>query len=105
VIWGVAPVLYFLSGRAAGSRFGYYYPLYAGEHSEFRSRYRAEFLGEVRDSAPKYVVLHELAEGQNSLSRKPAMRHLEEFPEFVEYIENHYTLERNIENFHLWRRR
>ena len=56
-VWGWNAGVLYMAGRTSGSRFGFNMPLVLGPHSEFRARYRKEFLTGLRQAPPSYVLV------------------------------------------------
>jgi hypothetical protein len=102
LVFGWEPMINFLSGRAAPTRFGYDYPLVAGDGGGVVGAYRDEFVNALREQPPLYIVV---ADGdRNSLMPRASKRFVEEIPEFGELMRRRYRHEVRIGNFDLWRR-
>jgi len=87
-IWGIEPLIYYLSGRDCASRFTYNTPLFWKGGADI---YRSEFLNEINRNKPTLILvakrdpmyyitgLHESSESV-----------LKEFPEFLSLLESRY---------------
>ena len=84
-LWGYDAGLYVLSGRPAASKYGYNYPLLAGDAS---SR-QAELMFDLRKNLPRLVVIQH--GDRNSLYRKDSLEMLGEFRELEHFISDSYV--------------
>lgn len=103
LVWGFQALVNFLAERRAPTRYVFNYPLtFEQPESEFRRQARATFLDDLETHQPLYIVL--VTNDVNPLQTVDSMTLLKEFPEFQAYIAAHYKLERDIADFHLYRR-
>lgn len=101
LVWGFEPMINFLTGMPAPTRFGYNYPLVARQEAAFTARYRAEFLMDMRAAPPTYIVVG--VGDQNSLLKKSSRKLLDSFEGFLDFVERDYVFETQIGGFELWR--
>ena len=102
LVWGIEPLVNYLCGRAAPTRFGYNYALVASSGTSFHERYRREFLEDLTMQKPKYVVI--VDEDATNLMPKTSRQYFEEFGDFSSYVRERYVRETSIEHFEVWRR-
>jgi hypothetical protein len=83
---GTDAVIIFLSNRMPASRFIFSWVLFQGRHSEVEraTRYRQEFLRDLRKNQPRYVV---------SIG---SMERFGKFRDIYSYISEHYSLEKEF---------
>jgi hypothetical protein len=98
VVWGNNALITFLSGRANCTRFVFAMPLTLGGPRSPRAAYRREYLNEIREKQPAYVVVGL----PHSSGDKEAV--LKEFPELEALLHERYSLEVRIGFLDLYRR-
>ena len=103
LVWGAEPMIYYLSGRPAATRFGSAYPLVLNIHSTLCLRYREEFMRELAASQPRYIVVADT--DTNWMTPETSRHYLEQFPALNAFLEDGYQPETNIISFALWRRK
>jgi hypothetical protein len=107
-VWGYEPLVYFLATRHAASRFQNSHPLVmrppGGNLSPMQEAWRAEFLRDVRERRPRYVGVVRGDAWWWAPDEKTSEQLLDDFPEWKEYLGEHYELERTIGRFLLYRR-
>ncbi len=102
-VWGFETLINVLSSRRPPTRFGFNYPMIVAPETEFSRRYRQEFLDGLKKRPPAYIVV--ATADRNDLMPQTSKDYLQEFPEFQEYLDQAYFLEKTIEGFELWRRK
>ena len=103
-IWGFASLIYFLSERQAPTRFPFNAPLIAPFNSR-RDLWRQEFLSDIKETPPKYILVCKNDYLQNLLMSnivKDSFSNLRDFPEFFKFLEQHYYIDNKIDNFILY---
>jgi len=104
VVWGYDPAINFLADRRSPTRFVLRYPLTAA--GPLRDGWRKEFLRDVADRKPLYVVVVERdSEFYAGFDPVASDVRLREFVAFHEYLLHHYVEETRIERFVIHRRR
>jgi hypothetical protein len=89
------PAIY-LSGRTDATRFGYALPLVGWRSTTVvRNHYRREFLGRL-ETPPAYIIVGLLFLGKRET--------LASFPEFVDYLNERYVLDRSFGEIDVYRR-
>jgi len=103
LIWGFQALVNFLADRRAPTRYIFTYPLtFDRPESAFRVEARRTFLRDLRNQPPLYIVL--VTNDVNPLQAVDSYSLLAGFPEFQQVIRQQYRLERDIGDFHLYRR-
>jgi hypothetical protein len=102
LVWGFDPLINYLSGRDTVGRFGYDYPLLAGNGEAYEIRYRREFLRAVTANPPAYIAVAE--KDGNILVPESSNLAMRRFPEFADFVQARYRLEAQIGDWELWRR-
>jgi hypothetical protein len=103
LVWGFEPMINYLSGRRSPTRFGYNYPVIASRGTPFEESYRSQFMHELAEDPPRYVVV--AVGDQNSLMPRSSRDELLAFEPLSRLLRTRYELERTIRGFELWRRR
>lgn len=98
LVWGYESVLYFLSGRAAPTRFVVDRVLCLAQPR--RAAWRAEFLSALRQRPPSYIVV---VENNATPLWRDSPSELAAFPELQQFIEREYRLETQIDRCRLYR--
>ena len=100
LVWGYEPLIYFLAGRAACTRYIFDYPLtsqYAPD--SWLEGARATFLAEIEDRPPAYIAV---AHGDvNPLESEDSARQLAAFTQLARIVEQNYCLETTIGRFEI----
>ncbi len=84
-VWGIAPQIYFLAQRKAATQYRTNFnmsQLVTDKPTEALKAYAAIVMKEIRKSSPAYIVQIFL---------------LEDFPELHAFVQDHYTLDRDVE--------
>ncbi len=84
-VWGIAPQIYFLAQRKAATRYRNNYNmsvLVTREPLKELQAYAPTVMGDIRKFLPAYIV---------------QIFRLEDFPELRAFVQDHYTLDRNVE--------
>ena len=99
-IWGIEPLIYYLSGRDCVSRFTYNTPLYwRGDDS----RYQKEFIQSIQKENPKLILVARRDPMYNITGYKEdSEQMLQRFSEFREIIDRYYVLKADIEEFKIY---
>jgi hypothetical protein len=100
-VWGMKAVLYAPSERRAPTRFGTSQPLVSGAGSEFRERYRTEFLDRITTQPPRFVVTRR-AELCVPPARVVELECLQAFPDFARFVEARYRIATVVQDFAVW---
>jgi hypothetical protein len=112
--WGSNAGINYLSRRASPSPFGYVQPLVDPPDTDLRRRYRDEFMRDIANAPPRYVVslsehLCERAptpeERKLMGSAEGTMKCLSDLPAVRDFVLSRYTLERAIGPLDIRRRR
>ncbi|MBI5956920.1 MAG: glycosyltransferase family 39 protein [Chloroflexi bacterium] len=103
LVWGFQALVNFLADRRSPTRFIFNYPLtFDQPESEFRIVARRRFLKDLADKRPAYIVL--VTNDVNPIQPVDSHTLVEGFPEFKRLIQKQYRLEKDIADFHLYRR-
>ncbi len=103
LVWGFQALVNFLADRRSPTRFIFNYPLtFDQPESEFRIQARRRFLKDLADKRPAYIVL--VTNDVNPIQPVDSHTLVEGFPEFKRLIQKQYRLEKDIADFHLYRR-
>jgi len=105
LVFGYEPVVNFLAGRPAPTRFEIDYPLTFTPRSErarkFREKWRAEFMEDLRKNPPEMVAL--VDDDENPIEPLPSIIQAEQFEEFWFWLNENYDKDAVIEDFHFYR--
>lgn len=103
LVWGFQALVNYLAHRRAPSRYVFDYPLTIEQpESELRQEARDTFLTDIREKRPIYIVT--VTNDVNPLQAVDSQQLLNDFPEFKAVIDRDYRLEKDIADFHLYRR-
>jgi hypothetical protein len=102
-VWGYEPLVYFLAERYAASRFQATHPLVMRVPGEaitpMQQRWRAEFLADVSEQRPRYVVVVREDNWWWAPGEQTSQQLLEDFPGWKRFIDDHYVLEHTVGRF------
>ena len=102
-VWGFDPALYILAGRPLGSRFVLSYPLMSRWSPP---RWQAEFVEELRERRPAYIVLHpDQPESWITGEDLDAIEYINRFPAFQQLLASDYERETVLAGRILYHRR
>jgi len=101
-VWGIEPLIYYLSGRDCASRFTYNTPLYWRGDNQ---KYREEFISEIETNRPAMVLVAkrdpmQYITGYNETSEQM----LTNFPEFKSILDSKYKYLAEIAEFAFYKR-
>jgi hypothetical protein len=103
LVWGFQTLVNYLADRRAPTRYIFTYPLtFDRPESEFRVQARRTFLKDLHDRPPLYIVL--VTNDVNPLQAVDSYTLLSGFPEFEQILQQHYRIETDIGEFHIYRR-
>ncbi len=103
LIWGAEPLVNFLAERRSPTRFIFSYMLAgSGPVDTHQDDWRAQFLEEVQEARPAYIVLVE--NDFNPLSPAGSIAQLEHMSDFQAWIYAEYALETQVEDYRMYRR-
>ena len=106
-VWGHESLVYYLAERRAASRFQTSNPLVmrppGGSITPMQERFRLEFLEAIKRERPAYVVVVTKDNWWWAPEQKTSKQLLEEFPEWRDFIFDHYELERRIGRLEIYR--
>lgn len=99
-VWGIEPLIYYLSGRDCVSRFTYNTPLYwRGDDS----RYQKEFIRSIKKDNPELVLVAQRDPMYNITGYKEdSEQMLKKFSEFKEIIDKSYVFKSDIKEFKIY---
>ena len=111
IVWGWAPIIYFLTDRRPASRFTWDYPLTVDRRgikmtesfARFQRRSRKEFSEDVIANRPKFAVVM-----QNDLSlinHKTSVQKLKVVPDFKDFLSEDYDLIREYYSYLVYKLR
>ncbi len=105
LVFGLEPGLYVASDRFPPTRFAYDQPLVTdpGERASFRryrSRLREEFLADLSQSPPAYIIVIE--NDATSIEPADSYEQMKDFSAFHELIKSDYFLENKIEDYFIF---
>jgi hypothetical protein len=101
LIWGFEPSIYFLSQRGNATRFIYNFPLYG---PNARPEFRQEFLKEIREQKPIYIVIARNDGIFNvTATNEDSWAAFNSFGEFHDFVLQNYRFETTIEDFTIYR--
>jgi hypothetical protein len=107
-VWGHESLVYYLARRDAASRFQTSNPLVTrrsdGELTPMQRRWRAEFLRDLAQDPPRYVVITRDDHWWWAPEQRSSEQLLDDFPEWKRFVEERYALERRIGRFLVLRR-
>lgn len=104
LLWGFQALVNYLADRRAPTRFVFSYPLtIEREDSTFREQARETFLREIDKNKPRYIVL--VTNDVNPIQTMDSQSLLNTFPEFKAIVDNLYSKEKDIADFHLYVRK
>jgi hypothetical protein len=102
-VWGYDPLLYVLSERDSPSRFISFLPLMS---TWTPHRWVDEWLDDLEAKQPAYIILQR---GENARwitgHTIDPVDYVKLLPRFQALLDEHYTFERGIEDYRLYRRR
>lgn len=105
LVFGYEPIVNYLSGRPAPTRFEIDYPLTFIPRSEtarqYRDKWRAEFMADLVKSPPDVVIL--VNNDANPIEPQTSAEQAREFTEFWQWLPAHYTRTDRIEDFEFYR--
>jgi len=105
LVWGLAPGVYYGSGRQAPSRFGYVTPLIGEHEDDFLRRYQRDFLAHMSASPPAYVATlapsvcanaRRLDERKSYGPAAEMMLCMDEFPALARMLSQRYVADSSI---------
>jgi|GEM_PF-1410050 len=107
LVFGLEPGLYITAGRFAPTRFAYDQPLVTGpgdseSFRSYRAKLREEFLADLSDNPPVYIIVIE--NDETSIEPRDSYNQMKEFAAFHEIINRDYYLETKIEDYFIFRR-
>jgi hypothetical protein len=103
LVWGFQALLNYLADRRAPTRYIFTYPLtFNRPESAFRVQARRTFLQDLNTHSPLYIVL--VTNDVNPLQAVDSYSLLPDFPELQQILQQHYRLETDIGEFHMYRR-
>ena len=106
-VWGNESLVYYLANRTATSRFQMTMPLVervpGHPLTPMQQRWRIEFANDMTMRRPKYVAVVRDDNWWQSPGAQTSEQLLDDFPEWRRFIETHYTLERTIGRFLIYR--
>lgn len=92
--FGAEPEIYLLTGTHAPTRFFYNFPINGVFiHDERQMARKKIFMEEIKRNEPAYIITN-----KNEERHKPSFINLN-FPEFVDYVHKKYYLEKEIDNY------
>ncbi len=107
LVFGYEPLVNYLAARPAPTRFQIDYPLTFTPRSEkaagVRDRFRRQFLKQLRDKPPLYVVM--VDDDVNAIEPEPSSAQALEFAEFHDWLSRNYSKEAAIEDFTFYKRK
>jgi len=104
LVWGVEPLVNFLAQRRSPTNYVSFYVLIGGETTNPRfEAWRQDFLGDIREAPPRYIVLVE--NDVTPLAPSGSLGELAKFPAFESILEAGYDLEAQVEDYLFYRRR
>jgi len=101
LVWGLEPVIYYMSGRQSPTRYGFVQPLVGDDNNVYQDRNRKRFMQELDENPPAYIVV--IDNDATSVTRKTSRQYLDDFPELTFYISRGYVLDKRIEDFEIYR--
>ncbi len=103
LIWGVEPLVNFLSQRRSPTNYISFYVLVTGEgRNPCLETWRQDFLDDIREAPPAYIVLVE--NDVTPLAPFGSRAQLDEIPAFKAILEAEYDFETQIEDYLFYRR-
>ena len=108
LVFGLEPGLNFLAGRRPPTRFAYDLPLTADPRGNagfaaYQARLRREFLEDLKERPPAYVVVVE--KDATSIEPLESYQQMLAFAEFHNWLEQGYFLETKIEHYFIYHRK
>jgi hypothetical protein len=104
MIWGVEPLINFLSGRRSPTSYISFYVLIPGEGSDsYLEGWREDFMGDIRERQPTYIILVE--NDITPLAPTGSLSGLAEFPAFKTMLDTAYAFETQVEDYLFYRHR
>ncbi|MFO8056443.1 MAG: hypothetical protein R6V10_04020 [bacterium] len=107
LVFGLEPGLYIAAERFAPTRFAYDQPLVTRPRGNdafraYRSRLRSEFLSDISENPPVYIIVIE--NDATSIEPQESYEQMKEFASFYELVKRDYFLENKIEDYFIYRR-
>ena len=103
LVWGFQALVNFLAERPSPTRYIFNYPLsFDQPGSDFRLQARRTFLADLARRPPTYIVL--VTNDVNPIQPVDSYTLFQGFPEFRSLVQERYRLEKDIADFHLYRR-
>jgi len=107
LVWGLAPVIYYLSERRAATRYPFHHVLLTKAPLSLRfpglETRRNAFLNRLHREPPAYILIG--LNDPNGFEPTDSYTQLRAFPPFNTYVARHYTLERRTPHFLIARRK
>ncbi len=103
LIWGAEPLVHFLSERGSATKYIFSYMLVGDDGSPRIKARRQDFLDDVRNAHPAYVVLVE--RDITPLTPMGSLAQLDEFPAFKTLLETAYYRDAQVEDYVFYRRK
>lgn len=107
LVWGLAPVIYYLSERRAATRYPFHHVLLTDAPLSLRfpglETRRRTFLNRLHREPPAYILIG--LNDPNGFEPTDSYTQLQAFPAFHTYVTRHYTLERHTPHFLVVRRK
>lgn len=99
-IWGIEPLIYYLSGRECISRFTYNTPLcWKGANASYLN----EFVSELNDANPKLILVAKRDPMYDITGfHEDSEQLLQRFPEFKALLDNNYLIKDEIQEFKIY---
>ncbi len=102
LIWGVEPLVNFLAGRRSPTNFISFYVLVDGKERNPRwEAWRQEFVQDIRERPPAYIVLVE--RDVTPLAPVGSLARLPDFPAFKNILDTQYQFETQLEDYRFYR--
>lgn len=102
LVWGLDPLVYFLSGRLPPTRFGFRYPISTTRRvaPELGMAYYDELMRDLRNRPPRYFIVHH--DDLRPVHEMTSDEVLRALPELWQFVQHRYAREAVIGNAHLW---
>ena len=99
LVWALDPLIYVLARRLPPTRFGAHYPLTRGELNPYEAEWRSEFMRDLQARPPVQIVIAD--HDQNNLLPKSSLYYIDDFPEFRQFLVQHYRGAGSAGRFHI----
>ncbi len=107
LVFGYEPLMNYLAGRPAPTRFEIDYPLTFEPRSkrahEYREKFRKQFMSEIKADPPLLVAL--VDNDRNAIEPRSSLQQAKEFREFHTWLLKNYRRSDTIEDFHFFIRK